>query len=418
MDPPIHPPDDRAGRLVASGAGPPGGGHDRGRQHPGLGVGSPVGRAAPCLTRWCRRGGSAHRPRRIGRRVVVRRGRERARALDGVAVRRRRRPAPLPRLPRRMDDGSLSDRRGCRGRARDGRGLSGLRRPSGTNPRASSTGTRSPPGWGASGRKAAAVCRPTARSSASITPNTATSTGRPSGSWTADPVRAAGDQVDPELRMEAVAWSPAPGARRLLFTQERAGIERPGGLGPRHAGARGPPMDEVDGPGDPAGMDARRRPPPRAQRSRRKASIGSSRWIRRRDRSRRSASLEGTIHEAGFRPDGELWFRGDSSVEPPSVRDAGGRDGPRAADRSPAARHPQPLALVEQPRRRRHQRVPHNARRIRARSRRSRRSTEGPSGTTPICGIPRCRRSSTRGSRSSRPTTGDPRVAARRSVRS
>ena len=37
----------------------------------------------------------------------------------------------------------------------------------------------------------------------------------------------AGDQVDPELRMEAIAWSPAPGARRLLFTQERTGIERP-----------------------------------------------------------------------------------------------------------------------------------------------------------------------------------------------
>ena len=27
--------------------------------------------------------------------------------------------------------------------------------------------------------------------------------------------------------MEAVAWSPAPGVRRLLFTQERTGIERP-----------------------------------------------------------------------------------------------------------------------------------------------------------------------------------------------
>jgi dipeptidyl aminopeptidase/acylaminoacyl peptidase len=37
-----------------------------------------------------------------------------------------------------------------------------------------------------------------------------------------------------------------------------------------------------------------------------------------------AASLQGTIYEAGYRPDGDLWFRVDSSVEPPTVRDASG----------------------------------------------------------------------------------------------
>ena len=50
----------------------------------------------------------------------------------------------------------------------------------------------------------------------------------------------AGDQVDPGLRMESIAWSPAPGARRLLFTQERAGIERPAVWDLDKTGARGP----------------------------------------------------------------------------------------------------------------------------------------------------------------------------------
>ena len=84
-----------------------GGGDHRGRQHAGLGVGPAVGRAAACLTRWRRRRGGAHPARRLGRRVVVRRGRERARAVDGDALRGRRRAAALPRVPRRVDDGPL-----------------------------------------------------------------------------------------------------------------------------------------------------------------------------------------------------------------------------------------------------------------------------------------------------------------------
>jgi dienelactone hydrolase len=133
----------------------------------------------------------------------------------------------------------------------------------------------------------------------------------------------AGDQVDPDLRMEAVAWSPAPGARRLLFTQERTGIERPAvwDLGTRERTDLA--MEDVVGPVIPQGWTS--------DGARLLVHNDPGEGVHRlltvdpaSGSFEEAAILEGTIHEAGFRPDGELWFRGDSSVEPPSVRDAGG----------------------------------------------------------------------------------------------
>jgi dipeptidyl aminopeptidase/acylaminoacyl peptidase len=40
--------------------------------------------------------------------------------------------------------------------------------------------------------------------------------------------------------------------------------------------------------------------------------------------SEEAVTFEGTIYEAGFRPDETLWMRADSSVAPPSVTEAGG----------------------------------------------------------------------------------------------
>jgi dipeptidyl aminopeptidase/acylaminoacyl peptidase len=134
----------------------------------------------------------------------------------------------------------------------------------------------------------------------------------------------AGDQVDPERRMEAVAWSPAPGARRLLFTQERSGIERPSvwDLDTRERADLA--MDDVEGPvisqgwtPDGARLLVHNDPGEGINRLLTVDPVSGS--------SEEAATLEGTIYEAGFRPEGELWFRGDSSVEPPSVRTAGGR---------------------------------------------------------------------------------------------
>ena len=77
----------------------------------------------------------------------------------------------------------------------------------------------------------------------------------------------AGDQVDPELRMEAVAWSPAAGARRLLFTQERSGIERPAIWDLDARERLDLELSDVTGPVIPLGWTPGRIAHPRAQRS-------------------------------------------------------------------------------------------------------------------------------------------------------
>jgi dipeptidyl aminopeptidase/acylaminoacyl peptidase len=134
---------------------------------------------------------------------------------------------------------------------------------------------------------------------------------------------AAGDQVDRELRMEAIAWSPAAGTRRLLFTQERAGIERPAIWDLTTRERVDLELADVDGPVIPQGWTpdgshvlAHHDPGEGVNRLLTiDPATGSVEEVVRQ---------EGTIYEAGFRGGGDLWYRGDSSVEPPSVRDADG----------------------------------------------------------------------------------------------
>jgi dipeptidyl aminopeptidase/acylaminoacyl peptidase len=134
---------------------------------------------------------------------------------------------------------------------------------------------------------------------------------------------AAGDQVDPELRMQAVAWSPAAGARQLLFTQERTGIERPAVWDLDTRERVDLAMEDVAGPVMPQGWT-----PDGTRLLVHNDPGGGVNRLLTVDPATGSfedaASLEGTIHEAAFRPDGALWLRADSSVEPPAVRDAAG----------------------------------------------------------------------------------------------
>ena len=134
---------------------------------------------------------------------------------------------------------------------------------------------------------------------------------------------AAGDQVDPDLRLEAVAWSPERGARRLLFTQERAGIERPAVWDLDTRERTDLAMEDVDGPVIPQGWTN--------DGSRVLVHNDPGRGVNRlltvdpaTGANEEVARVEGTIHEGGFRPDGQLWLRSDSSVEPPTVRTAAG----------------------------------------------------------------------------------------------
>ena len=132
---------------------------------------------------------------------------------------------------------------------------------------------------------------------------------------------AVGEQVDREMHLAAVAWSPIDG--RLLLTQERVGIERPGiwdlGAGDR-TDLR---LEDLDGPVIPAGwsLDGSR------VLAHHDPGGGIQRLLAIDPSSERSEELvahEGTIYEAAFRPDGGLWYRADSSVDPPAVLDAAG----------------------------------------------------------------------------------------------
>ena len=132
------------------------------------------------------------------------------------------------------------------------------------------------------------------------------------------------DQVDEGLRMEAVAWSPVAGDARLTFTQERAGIERPAVWDVSTGRREDVALDGIEGLAIPAGwtVDGAR------LLVLHDAGAGIQRLLSVDPASGSIEELvrvEGTIHHAAFRPDGSLWYRSDSSVEPPRVRDASGR---------------------------------------------------------------------------------------------
>jgi len=133
---------------------------------------------------------------------------------------------------------------------------------------------------------------------------------------------AVGEQIDREMRAEAVAWSPS--ANRLLFTQERSGIERPA-VWDLEAGSRTDlSLERLDGPVTPVAWT------PDGSRilAHHDPGGGLQRLVTVDPGSEAVEELvgvEGTIYEAAFRPDAELWYRCDSSVDPPSVRDGSGR---------------------------------------------------------------------------------------------
>jgi dienelactone hydrolase len=131
-----------------------------------------------------------------------------------------------------------------------------------------------------------------------------------------------GEQVDPGRHLEAEAW--APGGSRLAFTQERGGIERPG-VWDLDAGIRTDlSLERLEGPVTPVAWT----PDGSGILAHHDSGGGIQRLVSVDPSSEAVEELvaaEGTIYEAAFRSDGELWYRFDSSVDPPSVRDASGR---------------------------------------------------------------------------------------------
>jgi dienelactone hydrolase len=144
------------------------------------------------------------------------------------------------------------------------------------------------------------------------------------------------EQVDPGFRMEPAAWSPVPGDRRLAFTQERGGIERPAVWDVEWNERHDLELPDPDGPVIPLGWT----PDGRSVLARHDPGGGVQRLIALAPDGGRVEEVtrhRGTIHDAGFRADGDLWFLGDSSVEPPTIRDAEGRPMVRLAEEEPPA---------------------------------------------------------------------------------
>jgi dienelactone hydrolase len=132
----------------------------------------------------------------------------------------------------------------------------------------------------------------------------------------------AAELVDPGGRVEPGAWAPGSPAR-LAFTHERPGIERPGVWSAGDQARRDLDLPDLDGPILAVGWT-----PDGRVLAHHDPGAGLQRLLAidpATPRPEELVAVQGTIHEAAFRPDGALWLRSDSSAEGPSVRDARGR---------------------------------------------------------------------------------------------
>ena len=119
-------------------------------------------------------------------------------------------------------------------------------------------------------------------------------------------------------------WSPVPGDRRLVIAEERSGIERPAIWDPA-TGARDPiPLPDLPGP-----VSWRDWWPEADAVLLHHESEGRTQLLRADLRTGETATvedLEGAIYGSAVRPDGAVWYRHESSVRPPTIRDLEGRE--------------------------------------------------------------------------------------------
>jgi dienelactone hydrolase len=132
-----------------------------------------------------------------------------------------------------------------------------------------------------------------------------------------------GDQIDPGLPMDPVAWSPVEGDQQLAFVQERSGIERPS-VWDLALGTRADlPLEDLEGPVEPVAWF-----PDGAALLLRHERGGRHRLLRLALDAPTTvelvAEVDGTISSAGLRPDGTIWLRFASSRRPPEIRDLSG----------------------------------------------------------------------------------------------
>jgi dipeptidyl aminopeptidase/acylaminoacyl peptidase len=132
-----------------------------------------------------------------------------------------------------------------------------------------------------------------------------------------------GDQLDPGMWVDPVAWSPIEGDQRLAFVQERSGIERPaiwdlatGNRTDLLLGDLAGPVEPVDWFPDGSALVIRHEREGRHRLLRVEPVHGDATEV--------VAEIDGTISAGGFRPDGTLWLRTASSRRPPAINDVDG----------------------------------------------------------------------------------------------
>ena len=138
---------------------------------------------------------------------------------------------------------------------------------------------------------------------------------------TGDPV---GEQSDEGMFMAPSAWSPRAGDQRLAFVQERAGIERPAIWNLATGDRTDLELADREGPVVALGWT-----PDASALLLLHQSTGRQQVLRLDLASLTTETVvdvAGTITRAAFRPDGDLWLRMASSVDPPAIRDVAGKE--------------------------------------------------------------------------------------------
>jgi dienelactone hydrolase len=133
-----------------------------------------------------------------------------------------------------------------------------------------------------------------------------------------------GDQLDGGRALSAAGWSPVRGDRRLVVSQETAGIERPA-IWDLEAGTRDAvALPHLPGPvtwcgwwPDASALLLRHEFAARQQLLRADLITGDVTTL---------LDEPGTIAGAAVRPDGTVWFRHDTGATPPVIRDLDGHE--------------------------------------------------------------------------------------------
>jgi dienelactone hydrolase len=132
------------------------------------------------------------------------------------------------------------------------------------------------------------------------------------------------DLVDHGRALTPSGWSPVAGDRRLVFSQEITGIERPAVWDPGTGAREAIPLPDLPGPvtwhdwwPDAGSVLLHHESAGQTQLLRTDLETGETTVL---------LELSGTVYGSAVRPDGSVWYRHESSERPPTIRDLQDRE--------------------------------------------------------------------------------------------